>query len=354
MGIEFKKVDKNLVVLLDGSVLDEVEPSKSDSDYGSFHFETDDHEVAELMFHLFPRDIPDKFNFFFGYECEENPQITWLSYEKKVSGLTIEVSYPVELNAWAYPFTVIDYTSLLISRLSKIGYKAVFSEESGSIYIMIYFEANEEKIADQANQFSGLVLSVSEAVISTLLEKSSTQIFSRVFNFPEGYENVCSQYLMWFGDFLKTLGVEADVSVRNSTNRTILIAAPQENESLITEIEKAFYTYLSLPYAEYLPLERKEEDAETALNYKMLELQVSSFRTQMQVKDALIEQKDGAINLLKSECDKKDKEIMLLSSLEKTSHSDVELLGGTLSISEYKWGPFKINPKKALDLLKNK
>lgn len=70
------------------------------------------------------------------------------------------------------------------------------------------------------------------------------------------------------------------------------------------------------------------------------------------MKDAVIEMKELSLMNLKESYDKKNSELMLIQSMKNSK--DIEILDGSFSLGEIKWGALKLNPKKLLDKIKSK
>lgn len=181
-------------------------------------------------------------------------------------------------------------------------------------------------------------------------KNKAKDILVKVFEFPDGYASICAQYLIWFGEFLGTLGVQAEVSAENRGGKTAIIVSPKEAPDLLEDIERLFYRYLSLPYVEYLPASDASISVEDHAKLQLLKNHVENFKLQIQMKETMIQMKDISISNLQENIKSKNEELMLLKSMK--SKTDIEMLDGAVSIGEIKWGILKINPRKLLERIR--
>jgi hypothetical protein len=145
----------------------------------------------------------------------------------------------------------------------------------------------------------------------------------KLFEFPPEYANICSQYLMWFGEFLKNLGIEADVSTENKGGKTSLIISPAENGEMLEQIEQLFYCYIDLPYTESIPY--NPDNFNIHQKYKMESLLDEVGELQHKLKRAMRQQ-----NLLEAENDSLLEDKVNNKSKIKTLEKDTLLLKSCL------------------------
>ena len=114
---------------------------------------------------------------------------------------------------------------------------------------------------------------------------------------------------MWFGEFLKNLGIDANVTTENDDGKTSLIVTPP-NKKLLQEIEQLLYQYLALPYAEVLP--PINQSPEQMYAYQSAMMQIQHLQTQIQMKDTMLRlEQSTSSNLAKKIEEQADKKLLL-------------------------------------------
>ncbi|WP_158139753.1 hypothetical protein [Vibrio mimicus] len=151
---------------------------------------------------------------------------------------------------------------------------------------------------------------------------------------------------MWFGELLSELGIKANLQAEQHGTQTKFIVAPEDSPEVLSEIERLFHLYLTLPYAEFLPLNESTPYEKAVVSN--LQAQIINFQSQVQLKDSIIELKNETITSLQNKLETQSQRLMLIESMD----SEISLLDGALSIGNIQWGPIKINPKLLIEKLK--
>jgi hypothetical protein len=274
----------------------------------------------------------------------------WHEIKRNTEFVIVELGVAFYWESWKQPVTIQEFLEAYKIAMHDLGFDAWILKEDNWASLTYAFKIKEGILEKGISDSIKKAKEVYQTLVIKFTKDTSTDIFVRVFEFPEGYEDICSQYLVWFGEFLRNLGISANVSTENNNNQTTIIVSPNQANELTDKIEGLFYQYLSLPYAEYIPTTKNNLSIEDKYKYQMLSNQLESFKSQIQMKDSIIEMKEATISGLKESVENKDRELLLISSMKNPE--DIQLLGGTLSIGEIKWGPFKFNPKSAVERLK--
>ena len=131
------------------------------------------------------------------------------------------------------------------------------------------------------------------------LEKLGVEDFeNRVityFNFPEEIKVPCEQYLLYFAQFLRDLGINATPNLKEEAGKVLFSVTPDDDIEALDKIREALEVYLRLPSS---PI--TSNSLEIAI--QRLESQVEYFRSQIclaraenQLKEATIQQQQVTI-----------------------------------------------------------
>lgn len=297
-------------------------------------------------------EIPAGLQYFSDFKSEDFPNVNWIDF--RCDGSSVEITIHVTFNweEWNQPLTIQELLECYKYEIGRIGYSSVITKDEGWASLDITLIMREDEIAKQLSDLIIQFKEIYQSLLVRLIKNRSKDLFVKVFEFPQEYESICSQYLIWFGEFLQSLGINASVSTENYDNQTSVIVAQKDAKELTDRIEILFYQYLSFPYSEYLPAANTDVSVEGKFKIQMLTNQVEMFKSQIQMKDAVIEMKEISLMNLKESYDKKSSELMLIKSMKNSE--DIEILDGSFSLGEFKWGALKLNPKKLLDKIKSK
>jgi hypothetical protein len=196
------------------------------------------------------------------------------------------------------------------------------------LHLIIKMEITEGVLSENFEHLFKIIEGGIIQLNSKYEEESFQSTFTKFFNFPSEYSTICSQYLMWFGEFLKNLGIEADVHTEPKSGQTALIVSPKENPELLEEIEKLFYQYLALPYAELLPASK--QTPEEVYAYQSAMSQIGNLKNQIQMKDSMLQLQQATNSALTEKLILQANQPLLLESLK--DEKKYEFFGGLISI----------------------
>lgn len=158
-----------------------------------------------------------------------------------------------------------------------------------------------------------------------------------LFSFPAPVKNACEQYLLYFGQFLSDLGVEAETQLSETAARVLFSVTPKDAMQALTQIRDALETYLRLPYLpEFQRTAGQFHDpsvAQLQANVLHFQSQVVLAKSMLQAMDATIRAKDTEIGLLRGMIDLRGYVAMPKKSHEE---SDSEpLIGDVVRVKKY-------------------
>ncbi|AGR00044.1 hypothetical protein MW374_004538 [Vibrio parahaemolyticus] len=351
-NIEFKKTENDLVIIEDNSIIVEIARRRATSDELEFYSEDIDQKLLLKILACDISDIPKGLHFYTVYSCESFPFVDFIEIKRHPDTLEIEFAVTFSWENWDNPIVVGDFLELYAQEIAELGFKsrAIDQLPEGWAAVNIITNIDSGNIQDKLDAVIDKSKLAYEALLLKISKEKAQDSIVKIFEFPKGYEVVCTQYLMWFGELLNSLDIQADVTTECSAGKTSLIIEPKVVE-LFSDIEKLLYQYLSLPYSELLPADNQDMTALERSNYQILVNQVENYKLQVQMKESVIELKNSTISNLTAELSNKNHELLLLKSLK---NDDVEVLEGAVCVGEFKWGPLKVDFGKLLRLLKQK
>ncbi|ADZ90846.1 hypothetical protein [Marinomonas mediterranea] len=348
MSIKFEIVDDDLHIYLNNGLYDKI--TKDQSEEYCFFWEpggSGDYIINQLS-NSSSDEFPDGLGFHEFYKSEAFNNLSWIGLFKKDGLLSASYSITFEYKEWQNPFKVFSLVELYKRRLQDLGYRVDVTHDEYEVSINVHTEIESSIIIHAIEGFATIARSEYLKLENELIKESHSGLVSKIFNFPKGFETVCSQYVLWFGELLESIGIEASVSAENKGEHTFLTIEPKNDGQLKDEIERALYLYLSLPYSEYLPAKTDKTDIETRIFIQSLQQQVSFFEQQLEMKKSVIELQSLANDKLKTELEAVNHKKLLLESMQ---NSRVDILDGAVSIKEYSIGPIAINPRKLLKII---
>jgi hypothetical protein len=157
------------------------------------------------------------------------------------------------------------------------------------------------------------------------------------FSFPAPVKSACEQYLLYFGQFLSDLGIQAETELTEAAARVLFSVTPNEATQALAQIRDALETYLRLPFLPEFPVTASQFHdpavAQLRANVLHLQSQIVLAKSILQLKDATIQARDTEIELLKGTIDLRG-----YLARPKKSHEESgsePLITGVVSVKKY-------------------
>jgi hypothetical protein len=217
---------------------------------------------------------------------------------------------------------------------------------------VLFPDAGDAKLTiDETVQNStGLVRQIHELTEASLRAKLQEDSVVLKFDFPEEVRVPCEQYLLYFAQFLRDLGVQADTALIHEAGQALFTVTPEDKEQALDNIRAALDVYLHLPSS---PVSDAggNDIAVLRLNSELQSLQskLSLARAELQMKDAAIQLQRVTIAQLTGE--------IVFESLKNVTPTPKdkdkeELLGDIVSLVPLKGKGFEVNLPELLRKLK--
>jgi hypothetical protein len=127
------------------------------------------------------------------------------------------------------------------------------------------------------------------------------------FDFPAPIKSACEQYLMYFSQFLRDLGINATAKLEESAHSVLFSVIPEDGKEALEKVQEALRIYLGMPTAPNFAGEAaKYTDiavVQLQANVLHLQSQVTLAKAVLQTQVATIEAKDHTILALKERLD---------------------------------------------------
>lgn len=211
-------------------------------------------------------------------------------------------------------------------------------------------------IADELARITKLIREVHDDVMRTLAPYIHSDAVTISFDFPEEVRIPCEQYLLYFVQFLKDLGVEATAELQHRAGEVLFSVTPTDKDEALDKIRAALDTYLHLSASPVNSL--------STLNYEIavqrlageiqgLQSRLSLARAEIQFKESTIQNQQVTINqqqrLLSGE-------VMTDSIKNVTPQAKAEdkeaLIDGILSVGQYEEKGVQLNLAEIVRRLK--
>lgn len=247
---------------------------------------------------------------------------------------------------WANPWTIED----LYEELEKVV------EESGVYGLRVLnpepiladlartisceFAEGSPTAADQLATWNPTVTKSVELAVSRASKRMSRDAVVAFFEFPPEVSTACQQYLVYFVQFLRDLGIDATADVHEEAQRVLFTVTPKTGREALEQVQEALAIFLSLPARQDLQTAPSDDVAVDQLRANVLHLQ-----SQMALAAAVMRAKDAQIEALELST-YQYKQLLALPPIDDArggAKDSVDLLGGIVRVVRYKGKGFELD-----------
>jgi hypothetical protein len=177
------------------------------------------------------------------------------------------------------------------------------------------------------------------------------------FAFPDSIKSACEQYLIYFIQFLRDLGIHAGAELKDEAHSVLFTVRPKDEHQALSQIWEALQIYLQIPSLRELEIVSASSNhiavSQLKANVSHLQAQLHLAAALLQAKEASISAKDAEIAMLREHLD-----LRLFSAdadAEADQPDDAEpLIEGFVDVKKFELakGSLEINAPEVLRKLK--
>jgi hypothetical protein len=291
------------------------------------------------------------------YESDRSPLITSVfvyARDNVPRPLSFDITFEAspDLATWNRDYGFAAYCDALEQSIEKLNNPDIrFSTYDRELdYVCEFaiefpFSAPALPIATEISRRSELLRKLHEQVESSLVLPVSSHSVAVTFDFPQEVKVPCEQYLAYFVEFLRDLGVDATSELKDKAGKVLFTVTPTDSQEALGKIRTALEIYLRLPSS---PIGNIPADSGTEV--QKLAANVHYLRSQLALSQALIEAKNATIQAhqLTIETQRvapgdlvRDSVVDITPAASESEKED--LLGGAFTITKYQGKGFEIN-----------
>ena len=276
---------------------------------------------------------------------------------------------------WSSVWKIKDFYNCFIARCLETGRYSCTAESITDLKISPLYSIKDtgETLESSMEAFKSDIATIYKAVVTELQTQipTSENAVSIRFDFPEAVKVPCEQYLLYFAEFLKDVGVDATANLNHEAGATLFTVTPDDKETALDKIREALGVYLCLaadPSAGSISVyDQPTENLKMAGNVQSFQMQLMYANAILREREAEIQHKDAAIRLLQVTVEQQRTALapatvitpeVFVQSVQAVSSAsqdkDAEkLFKSTVELTKYEGPGFKINVAQAYRLVRD-
>ncbi len=255
----------------------------------------------------------------------------------------------LSLTEWKEPFSFEEYIIKFLELGKNYAGMHISLDREPRVDISIVrasLSSPQYSISDELERCSNTILQLDKEVRASLLSELRKDSMLTYFDFPEEVKMPCEQYLLYFIQFLRDLGVEATAEIQHEVGQVLFAVTPTDKETALDKIRVALEIYMRLPSSPTSDISFDDEIAVQRLEANIFHLKgqlklahaelLSNERT-LQAQQYIIDSQQRLVNGL-----------VLLESAktvtpQQKSEDKEEVLRGVLSLTKVKGKGFELD-----------
>ena len=286
----------------------------------------------------------------------------------------LSLHFYLDTTLWAGPFAFVELYSLIEEEFNRSPIPGMtfhppeVRRPTTSFSLSCAFRGVDVRVGDELAYWRDAVWAIIELAKTTLETEVEKDTLVEFFDFPAPVRTACEQYLVYFAQFLRDLGIEAEADIRQRGSQVLFAVRPADGAQALDQIRQALDEYLELPSFRDLDM--------VAANHKdvaVLQLQanVHHLKGQVMLASAVLRARDAEIEALRLSnfryrgllAAAQDVDRIVLQSGVTPGKSSVDTVGapavdeepifdGLLSVTPIEFTGLKINAPEILRRLK--
>ena len=274
------------------------------------------------------------------------------------SGDNVEVQFRIgyDLEFWKKSYSLFDLANAIEDVLAANELRFEYWQENKNTAIN-GFGVSATMILEQ-RVGDGLALRTELSRLSDLVRAKLNDMEGNAlqvsFDFPAPIKNACEQYLMYFSQFLRDLGINATAKLEESAHSVLFSVIPEDGKEALEKVQEALRIYLGMPTAPSFAGEAaKYTDiavVQLQANVLHLQSQVILAKAVLQTQVATIEAKGQTILALQERLDLRA--LQPISPLAKDAQDKEELVKDLVAIKKFDYKFIELNLPEVLRRMK--
>ncbi|MEQ7053793.1 hypothetical protein ABN764_24460 [Paenibacillaceae sp. P-4] len=264
-----------------------------------------------------------------------------------------------DFEVWKQPYSILELAQVMeqvVSDYNSIGIEWVQEDDevvSNGCHIRCTQFDHSLTISDVFNEYVPYIREIYDKAYVLLYTRSDNSVIS-IFDFPEEVRVPCEQYLVYFMQFLKEIGIEATTSIQNDAGKVLFSITPISSEIALEQIRDALDIYLQLPVSltnvQYNPLVVEPNVQQLIANVQHLNSQLLLARAITQANEITIRNQQ---NMISQQRELIDSAILQRSYIGSKEEKNEKILGGAFTIKKYEGNGFAVDIPEIYRRIKN-
>lgn len=282
-------------------------------------------------------------------------------YQKKEI-IYFEYEFSWEIDKWKKPYSIEEFGKVMeqVTLLyHEAGIEWIHEDEviSNGCELRCYNFHRGNTIHEIHLNHIEIIEEICSKAALKLHQSSEESSIVSIFDFPEEVKAACEQYLIYFIQFLREIGIDAKANIKDEAGKVLFSVVPLSNETALRRIRDALDIYLQLPIlfnnVNYTQIPMDTNVQQLVANIQHLNSQLMLSRAIIQTNQLTIGNQQKLIEQQQKVLDSTIFQQSLVETNTKFEEGE-DILGGTIKLQKYKGNGFQVDIPNIYRLIMNK
>jgi hypothetical protein len=256
------------------------------------------------------------------WDIKSEIKVLTIYHESKDNYFTIEVSMK-DFDFEESEIESLNFITGLKSKEFSIFSSGYDEDEEGDSILKLEFEVKKDKdisFLESIKSSEEKIRKFCESARSKFLETNESAGLFSTFHFPEELKVPCKQYLLYFAQFLRDLGINVTSNLKEKAGKVLFSVIPIDDVEALEKIREALAIYLNLPsspivYNDSFAAMRLQQQIENLQHSQRMAVRELQFNEKLLIAQSdTIREKNLIISQQQSVIEQQDKIIEKISS----------------------------------------
>lgn len=314
-----------------------------------------DHEIwGKLILHRFNELPVNVHKLTFSTSFGSSDSMSEISVIQNGDKFELHFRLYFEPDIWKRHYSISEYVLTyrhVFTSLNIPGTEFEFDEEikSGGFLVIVRIASEQSRIARELLKWNEVINKFDEETKKILGPLPHRNSVTMNFNFPEEVKIACEQYLLYFVQFLRDIGINTTAELHPQQVGQVLFAVtPTNSNEALDKIRQALEIYIKLPSS---PINTSQELMSNDIAVQRLVANINHFKGQLALAHAMLQAKDATIEAQRVTIQRQQflpsgsilqESVQEIPITPKTEEKE-KVLGGVLALGKYEGKGFDIN-----------
>lgn len=247
---------------------------------------------------------------------------------------------------WAKGWSIVSFSNLMNTLVESLENITFYDYEKNLDILSFSFTISENGLLkNQLNTVIEIATKLANEANEILLNLNDKNSIVSIFDFPDSIKTPCQQYLMYFAQFLKDVGINVTTEIKEQVHSTLFKVTPLDKNEALDKIKETLNLYINAPALSDLQLQNISNNDIAFIQYQA---NVMHLKSQIMFANSTIQMKNATIEALQLS----NYQLKKINESFDDKGKEEDLIPGILSVKKYDGDIFTIDIPEILRLIK--